>query len=77
MNEKNMPLVNPPVKFESGNVMVASVDSSGVVTGLRKGVTKITATSGLLKAEAKVAVEAGADEKMAEAKVEKKSAKKK
>ena len=77
MNEKNMPLVNTPVKFESENVMVASVDSSGVVTGMNKGVTKIIATFGSLKAEAKVVVEAGANEKVATAKVEKKAAKKK
>lgn len=77
MNEKNLPLVDIPVKFESENVMIASVDPSGVVTGVNKGVTKVTVTSGALKAEVKVAVGAHADEKIATAKVEKKAAKKK
>lgn len=56
VNEKGAALAAKPVTFAVADATVATVDATGVVTGLKDGETTVTATSGALKAEAKVIV---------------------
>jgi uncharacterized protein YjdB len=69
MNEKGAPLAGKPVAFAIADPTVASVDATGVVTGLKDGKTMLTATAGNLKAEVAVEVTgmAPAEEKTAKA----------
>ena len=56
VNEKGAPIAGKPVTFAIADTSVATVDATGVVTGVKDGSTMLSATSGSLKAEVKVEV---------------------
>ena len=56
VNEKGAPIAGKPVTFTVADTTIATVDATGVVTGLKDGATTLTAVAGALKAEVKVEV---------------------
>lgn len=56
VNEKGAPIAGKPVTFAVADPTIATVDATGVLTGVKDGATTLTATAGTLKAEVKVEV---------------------
>lgn len=56
VNEKGAALASKPVTLTTADATIATVDATGVVTGLKDGETTLVATAGALKAEAKIIV---------------------
>ena len=56
VNEKGVVLNGKPVTYSIADTTIATVDPTGVVSGIKDGATMLTATSGALKAEAKIEV---------------------
>ena len=78
VNEKGAALAGKPVTFATADPAIATVDATGVVTGVKDGETTLTATAGALKAEAKISVSGlTAKEEPKTAKADKKGGKKK
>ncbi len=56
VNEKGVALTGKPLTFTVADTSIATVDPTGVVSGVKDGVTSLSVSSGALKAEAKVEV---------------------
>ena len=56
LDDRARPISNAPVAWTSGDSTVATVDATGLVTGLREGRASVTATSGPAKGAASLTV---------------------
>ncbi|MCC6809239.1 MAG: Ig-like domain-containing protein [Deltaproteobacteria bacterium] len=77
VNEKGAPIAGKPVTFAIADPTIATVDATGVITGVKDGSTTLTAAAGTLKAEVKVDVAGMAPAPEKTAKADKKGKKKK
>ena len=76
VNEKGAPIAGKPVTFAIADPTIATVDATGVITGVKDGSTTLTAAAGTLKAEVKVDVAGMAPAPEKTAKADKKGKKK-